>query len=141
MADVKTKPTSQDPRDFIKTIEPETKRRDSLTLLDLFEKSTGQKGVMWGVAIVGFGLYHYKSERSSQEGDWPLVGFSPRKQSLTLYVLTDREDRDELYEKLGKYKINGSCLHIKKLSDVDITILSSIIKNAYLKAKQLYLTK
>jgi len=83
MAEPKTKPTNQDPKDFLKTIKPEQKRIDSFALLEMFRKITGEKAVMWGTAIIGFGLYHYKSERSSQEGDWPLAGFSPRKQNLT----------------------------------------------------------
>ncbi len=82
MAEIKTKATNQDPKDFLSTIEPEQKRQDGFTLLELFQKVTGEKAVMWGSSIVGFGKYHYKSERSTQEGDWPLVGFHPPQTKL-----------------------------------------------------------
>jgi hypothetical protein len=80
MAEPKTKITKQNPKDFLNTIEPETKRADAFALLEMFEKVTGEKAVMWGDSMIGFGLYHYKSERSTQEGDWFLVGFSPRNE-------------------------------------------------------------
>src|SRR3990172_7895688 len=88
MAELKTKATKESAIDFINSVEPEAKRRDSQTLLKIFRRATGEKPVMWGTSIVGFGTWHYKSTRSSQEGDWPLVSFSPRKQNLTLYVMT-----------------------------------------------------
>ena len=90
---------------------------------------------MWGTSIVGFGSYHYKSERSSQEGDWPLTGFSPRKQALTLYVLSGFEGTDELLARLGKHKTGVGCLYIKKLSDVDLDVLSEIIEQSFKKMK------
>ena len=83
MSEPKTKPTKESVKDFLSKVEPDVKRQDSFTLLEMFEKITGEKAVMWGDSIVGFGQYHYKSERSKQEGDWMLVGFSPRKQNLT----------------------------------------------------------
>ena len=87
MAEQKTKATNQNPKDFLSKAEPEQKRLDSFALHELFQKVTGEAAVMWGESIVGFGMYHYKSERSTQEGDWFLVGFSPRKQNLTLASL------------------------------------------------------
>ncbi|KXK09202.1 MAG: hypothetical protein UZ21_OP11001000260 [Microgenomates bacterium OLB22] len=131
MAELKTKRTTQDPYEYLKTIEPEEKRQDCLTLIKLFEKVTGQDAVMWGTSIVGFGMYHYKSERSRQEGDWPLAAFAPRVQNLTLYSMMGNEDSKDLFEKLGKYKVSGSCLHIKRLSDVDLEVLEQIIKRSY----------
>ncbi len=132
MAELKTKATNQDPKEFLNTIKPSEKQKDSFTLLKMFEKETGEKAMMWGSSIIGFGKYHYKSERSSQEGDWPLVGFSPRKQSLTLYVMSDDKSAQELFKKLGKHTTSaGSCLYINKLSDVDLKVLSMIIKKAY----------
>ena len=89
-----------------------------------------------GAAIVGFGSYHYKSERSRQEGDWPLVAFSPRKQSLTLYSMQEAPDSDELLEKLGKHKVGGGCLYIKRLADVDQGVLARLIKSAYVSKKK-----
>ncbi len=135
MAEPKTKPTSQSPEDFLKTIEPHEKQQDSFLLLKMFKSITKEKAVMWGAAIVGFGKYHYKSERSSQEGDWMLTGFSPRKQNLTLYVLHGNNNSQELLSKLGKHKTSGGamggCLYINKLSDIDLVVLTKIIENSY----------
>ncbi len=131
MAELKTKPTNQDPRDFLNTIEPEQKRIDSFALLELFERITGEKAVMWGTSIVGFGTYHYKSERSTQEGDWPLVGFSPRKQNLTLYIMAGNGDNRALLESLGKHKKSVGCLYLNKLADVDQKALASLIKISF----------
>jgi hypothetical protein len=132
MAELKTKATHQDPKEFLNAVEPEQKRKDGFSLLELFKKVTGEKAVMWGTSIVGFGQYHYKSERSTQEGDWPLVGFSPRKQNLTLYIMHGNEGNQELLKKLGKHKSSsGSCLYINKLSDVDQKVLQELIKISY----------
>jgi hypothetical protein len=90
----------------------------------------------WPRGIVGFGKYHYKSDRSSQEGDWPLTGFSPRKQSLTLYALTGIQEVD--LRKLGKHKRSVSCLYINSLADVDLSVLKHIIKESYQTAKKRY---
>jgi hypothetical protein len=120
---------------FLNTIEPEQKRQDSLVLLKMFEKATGEKAVMWGPSIVGFGKYHYKSQKSSQEGDWMLVGFSPRKQNLTLYILHGNTENKALLDKLGKYKTSagiGGCLYINKLSDIDQKVLETLIEKSYL---------
>src|SRR6478609_6902366 len=125
MAELKTQITIQDPKDFLNTIEPEQKKTDGFALLEMFKKITGEKPVMWGSSIVGFGKYHYKSEKSKQEGDWMLVGFSPRKQNLTLYIMHGNNDNSAL-EKLGKHKTSSGisgCLYINKLSDVDQEVL------------------
>jgi hypothetical protein len=94
---------------------------------------------MWGPAIVGFGKYHYKSERSTQEGDWPLTAFSPRKQSLTLYLLPGFDKYKELLGKLGKHKTSKGCLYINKLSDVDEKILKELISTSFVETKKLFL--
>lgn len=127
MSEVKTKPTNQDPKGFLNTVRPEQKREDGFTLLKMFQKITGEKGVMWGTSIVGFGKYHFKSDRSTQEGDWPLVGFSPRKLNLTLYIIIQNSKFRNLLKKLGKYKTSKSCLYIKKLSDIDLNVLEALI--------------
>lgn len=139
MAEPKTKATTQPAEEFLKTIEPEQKRKDSFTLLEMFQKATGEKAVMWGTSIVGFGMYHYKSERSSQEGDWPMSGFSPRKQNLTLYVMDGNKDSQDLLKKLGKHKTSVACLYINKLSDVDLTVLSKLIEKSFLYMKKINL--
>lgn len=134
MAELKTKPTNQDPKEFLNSVQPEQRRLDSLILLDIFQRLTGEKPVMWGSSIVGFGQYHYKSERSSQEGDWPLVGFSPRKQNLSLYILPGYQQEPDLQlllQKLGKHKTSVGCLYINKLSDVDKDVLEEIIKKSH----------
>jgi len=138
MAEIKTKATQQDPREFLNSIEPEQKRKDSLVLLEMFEKATGEKAVMWGSSIVGFGKFHYKSERSRQEGDWPLVGFSPRKQNLTLYIIPLGNFDKSIFEGLGKYKTSVSCLYINKLADVNVDLLPGLIKLAYDETKKRY---
>jgi len=130
MAELKTKATKQSASAFLKTIEPEGKQQDSFALLKLFEKVTGEKPVMWGTSIIGFGMYHYESERSAQKGDWPLVGFSPRKQNLTLYIRHGIE-KNLLLKKLGKYKEGGGCLYINKLADIDIKVLTELIKASF----------
>ncbi len=138
MAEIKTKATKASVTAFLKSIKPEEKQKDGLALLQMFKKATGQKPVLWGSSIVGFGTFHYKSERSSQEGDWPLVGFSPRKQNLTLYVITGEGDDSVLLKKLGKHKTSVGCLYINKLADVDQRVLLSIIKKAYIYKKKLH---
>ncbi len=139
MAEPKTKPTSQSVAEFLSKVEPEQKRQDSFRLLELFEEITGEKAVMWGESIVGFGKYHYKSERSRQEGDWMLVGFSPRKQNLTLYILHGNKDNPAL-DKLGRHKTSnsgmGGCLYINKLSDVDEKVLGKLIETSYRSMKE-----
>lgn len=138
MAELKTKPTNASVEDYLNTIAPEQKKQDSLTLLTLFRRITGEKGQMWGAAIVGFGMFHYKSERSSQEGDWPLTGFSPRKQNLTLYLMQGFKDDQGLLQKLGKHKTSVGCLYINKLTDVDVAVLSQLIEKSYLQMKKLH---
>ncbi|MEX1112648.1 MAG: DUF1801 domain-containing protein [Candidatus Andersenbacteria bacterium] len=138
MAELKTKATKQSAKDFLNTVEPEEKRQDSFTILKIMKKVTGKNAVMWGASIVGFGKYHYKSERSSQEGDWPLIGFSPRKQNLTLYILAGFKDNQNLLKKLGKHKTSKGCLYIKRLSDVDMDVLEQLIRQSFQQMKQLH---
>jgi len=140
MAELKTKATDKDPEEFLNSIQPEEKRQDGFTLLEMFEQATGEKAVMWGTSIIGFGKYHYKSERSRQEGDWPMVGFSPRKQNLTLYVIPVGDIGEAALRNLGKHKTSVGCLYINKLADVDRELLSRIIKSSYDRMKKLYPT-
>lgn len=138
MAEIKTKATSASVTKFLKSIQPKEKQLDSFALLKLFEKITGEKPVMWGTSIVGFGNYHYKSQNSAQEGDWFLVGFSPRKQNLTLYILAWKQEDPALLAKLGKYKRGGGCLYINRLSDVDEKVLATLIKMVYMHRKKIH---
>lgn len=136
MSTLKTLPNDASVEDFINAVPEATKKEDSFTLLKMFMKITGEKPKMWGTSIVGFGQYHYKSEPSSQEGDWPLIGFSPRKQSLTLYIMPGFESLTGLLKDLGKHKISKGCLYINKLSDVDQVVLGKIIKQSFEIAKK-----
>jgi hypothetical protein len=83
---------------------------------------------MWGGTIIGFGSYHYKSERSRQEGDWPLIGFSPRKAAISLYVYSGCAGQEALLNELGKFKMGKGCIYVKKLSDIDIEILKIMMQ-------------
>ena len=132
---IKTRVNDASVEDFINSVKDETKREDSFKLLEIYKKSTKEPPKMWGTSIIGFGQYHYKSERSRQEGDWPLAGFSPRKQSLTLYVMSELGDYSDLLKDLGKHKTSKACLYIQKLSDVDMGVLEKIIERSYQDAK------
>lgn len=131
MSTLKTLENDASAHDFIATIDNEQRRVDGFALLKMFTEATGKQPRMWGESIVGFGKYHYKSERSSQEGDWPLVAFSPRKQNLTLYVMPSTGNLDDLLDKLGTHKTSKGCLYINKLADVDLLILAELIARAY----------
>lgn len=138
MADIKTKATTINPVDFLNKITPDQKREDGFKLLELFKKITGKKAVMWGPSMIGFDKYHYKSDRSSQEGDWPMAAFSPRKQNLTLYVMTGFSDLTGLLAKLGKHKTSVGCLYINKLDDVDMNVLEEIVRKSYQEMRAKY---
>lgn len=138
MAELKTQATAVNPKKFLNAITPASKRADGLKLLEMFQNATGEPAVLWGTSIVGFGKYHYKSERSSQEGDWPLVGFSPRKQNLTLYIMSGLSSHQDLLKNLGKYKASVGCVYINKLADVDETVLEKLISLSYQQMKKRY---
>ena len=137
MADIKTKPTEVKVEDFLNAVEPEWKRDDAFVVLELMEKITGEKAVMWGPSIVGFGKYHYKYE-SGREGDMPIAAFSPRKSALVVYLLRGFEGEKNLLENLGKYKISKACLYINKLSDVNLTVLEQLIRDSIESVKKKY---
>lgn len=129
MAELKTKKTEVSVHEFIHSFtDSEQKRKDSYELIELMQKITGAEPKMWGPSIIGFGMYHYKSERSTQEGDWPLIGFSPRKAAISLYVYTGNPEHEHLLTNLGKFKMGKACIYIKKLSDIDQKELSKLIK-------------
>ena len=136
MAELKTRKNNLSAMEFINSVNDEQKRKDSLELMRIYEDITSEKAIMWGSSIIGFGQYHYKSDRSSQEGDWPLVGFSPRKQQLTLYFMDGFDNYKRELEKLGKHKISVGCLYLKKLEDIDINVLKQMIKMSYSSMKK-----
>lgn len=133
---IKTKVNDSSVEDFINGVEGEVKRQDAFTLLEIYQRLTDEPAKMWGTSIIGFGQYHYKSERSSQEGEWPLAAFSPRKQNLTLYVMSELHDYSDILKNLGKYKTSKACLYINKLADVDMSLLEKLIKKSYLNARK-----
>jgi len=134
LAEAKTKPTKQSVTDFIKSLPDAQTRADCSAIAKLMETATKSKGVMWGSSIAGFGNRKIKYA-GGKEADWPLVGFSPRKQNLTLYIgLGDGGDPD-LLSKLGKHSTGKGCLYIKHLSDIDLPTLRKLI-NASLKRKK-----
>jgi len=129
MAELKTKKTAASVKDFLNSVPDERKRKDSFAILKLMQAVTGAKPAMWGPSIVGFGSYHYKYA-SGREADWPLAGFSPRKQNLTLYIMAGFDGYGELLGKLGKYKTGKACLYINKLEDVDLPTLRELVRRS-----------
>jgi len=129
MAELKTQPTGLDPEAFLNQIEDEQKRRDSFEILRILKTATGAEPQMWGDSIVGFGSYHYRYA-SGREGDWPLTGFSPRKQDLTIYLTYGFEQFEALMARLGKYKTGKACLYIKRLADVDPAVLQELVERS-----------
>lgn len=136
MAEQKTKVTNARAEDFLGSVENETRRQDGLELLKIYKRVTKLPPKMWGPSIVGFGLWHYKSERSSQEGDWPLAAFSPRKQYMTLYV--EPRDFPELLKDLGKHGASKACLYINKLDDVDLRVLEKLVAASFKRDREKY---
>ncbi|MFK7843073.1 MAG: DUF1801 domain-containing protein [Sphingorhabdus sp.] len=133
-ANLKTKPTDADVLAFIETAEPEVRREESLKLIELFRKVTGEEPKMWGPSIIGFGSYDYKYE-SGREGTSPRSAFSPRKAKHSLYLMgayctpEARAEQDRLFGLLGKHKVGKSCLYINRLEQVDMNILEELIRN------------
>ena len=129
MAEIKTKQTNASVSEFINQfVDSEQKRKDSFELIKLMQEFTGFKPKMWGPSMIGFGVYHYKSERSRQEGDWPLVGFSPRKAAISLYVYTGAKEHEYLLNDLGKFTMGKACIYVKKLSDINQDVLKRLMK-------------
>lgn len=129
MSTVKTHQTEQNVFEFIETFaNSEQKKKDSLELIKIMQEFTGFEPKMWGPSIIGFGVYHYKSEKSRQEGDWPMVGFSPRKSAISLYVYTGLEEHANLLEGLGKFTMGKACIYVKKLSDIDCDAMKQIME-------------
>ena len=135
MAELKTKRNNASVSDFINAVDNEQRRKDAFDLLALFENISQCTAEMWGDAIIGFGSYTYKYE-SGRALDWMLTGFSPRKQNLSLYIMTGFSKYSELLEKLGKHKKSKGCLYINKLSDVDLNVLELIIKDSITQMKE-----
>ncbi len=137
MSDLKTKKNRASVRKFLESVENQTRREDAFEVLELMEKVTGEAPAMWGKSIVGFGSYHYKYA-SGQEGDFMLVGFSPRKQNLVLYIMPGFSAYGELMKKLGKHKTGKSCLYINKLEDVHLPTLRKLVRESVKSMRKKY---
>lgn len=135
MAENKTRPTRKSVASYLAAIEDPSRQADCKTIAAMMEELTGAKPKMWGESIVGFGDYRYKYA-SGREGDWFLAGFSNRKQSLTLYIMGYLEYYTEILEDLGKHKHGKGCLYIKKLSDVDLNVLRTLISTSIERLKK-----
>lgn len=126
MAELKTKPNDASVAQFLNKISDETLRKDCRTLVQIMQQVTKAKPKMWGSSIVGFGSYHYRYA-SGREADWLLTGFAPRKQNLTVYILSGFEQSGELMQKLGKHTTSKSCLYIKRLDDIHLPTLKKLV--------------
>ncbi|MFQ5400826.1 MAG: DUF1801 domain-containing protein [Anaerolineae bacterium] len=133
----KTQPTDQSVTDFLHSVPDEKKRADCFQILELMRTVTGEAPRMWGDSMVGYGRYHYKYA-SGREGEWFLTGFAPRKQALTLYIMSGFDQYDELLGRLGKFKTGKSCLYVKKLEDVNLNVLQELIQQSVAHMKQTY---
>ena len=135
MADNKTRPTTASVTEFVNAIDDSRMRADAKKVAAMMRRATGKRARMWGPGIVGYGSYHYRYE-SGREGDFMIIGFSPRKQALTVYIMPGFSRFSELMSRLGKYKTGKSCLYIKRLADVDEAVLEQLVREsvAYLRA-------
>ncbi|MDE2862690.1 MAG: DUF1801 domain-containing protein [Chloroflexota bacterium] len=130
MSQNKTQKTGASVEEFLESVASPRRREDGFAVLAMMREITGLEPEMWGPSIIGFGDYHYKYE-SGREGDFFLTGFSPRKQSLTLYIMSGLEGHEDLLEKLGKHRTGAACLYINKLADVDTDILRDLIRISF----------
>jgi hypothetical protein len=136
--DNKTAVTNKDPLEFIdEWVVDEQKRKDSLVLIEMMKQITGHQPKMWGPTMIGFGDWHYVSA-SGREGDWFSMGFSPRKAAISLYITMDAASHPELMQKLGKHTVGKGCIYVKRLSDIDMTVLEELIRTEYSNLKKVY---
>jgi hypothetical protein len=133
--ELKTKVNDASVTNFLNSVADEQKRNDCFEILTMMKQITKEEPKMWGSSIVGFGSYHYKG-KSGREGDWMLIGFSPRKQNLTLYLTGGFDTHADLLKKLGKFTTSVGCLYIKTLNDVDKKVLKALLQASAKKMKQ-----
>ncbi len=129
MAELKTQPTDESVELFLNSVESDNKRTDSFMILKMMSEVTGSEPKMWGDSIIGFGKYRYRYA-SGRQGEWFLVGFSPRKRNLTLYIMSGFDGYDSLLDELGKFTTGKSCLYINKLEDIDLDTLRELVKRS-----------
>lgn len=137
MADLKTRPDEGDVEAFLASVENEKRRQDCRVVMDLMAELTGEPPTLWGDSIIGLGSYHYVYD-SGREGDWFLTGVSPRKRSLTVYIMAGFDRYDQLMQQLGKHRTGKSCLYINKLEDVDLDILRQLVRESVAYMRERY---
>jgi Domain of unknown function (DU1801) len=126
MAKTKTNYTGQDVIVFVNSyVDNEQKKADSFRLIEIMQECSDAEPKMWGPTIIGFGNYHYKYA-SGHEGDAPVLGFSPRKAAFSLYVYSDTERSKLVLADLGKFKMSKACIYVKKLSDINLSVLKEL---------------
>lgn len=139
MSEIKTKVTDVDVYEFIESFaNTERKKQDSYELIKMMQEVSGEPPKMWGPTMIGFGKYHYKSNRSKQEGDWFVIGFSPRKAAISLYVYSGTEKQDELLKSLGKYKMGKACIYVNKLADINLDVLKQMMIDSIKHTKEVW---
>ncbi|MGG1632587.1 DUF1801 domain-containing protein [Rossellomorea sp. NRS-1567] len=129
MYELKTKENDSNVIEFIEAVENEKKRDDAYKLLDIFTETTGFEAKMWGPSIIGFGSYHYKY-KTGHEGDAPLVGFSPRKEKISLYFAPGDPEREKVLDSFGKHTTGKACVYINKVADIDQDVLKQLINQS-----------
>lgn len=137
MYELKTKQNDNSVIEFIEKVDSPKKREDAYQLLDIFTEATGYEAKMWGPSIIGFGSYHYKYA-SGHEGEAPLVGFSPRKAKISLYLSACDPARESLLNELGKHTTGKSCVYINKLADIDVSVLKDLIEHSIKHLRETY---
>ena len=140
VAELKTMPTKASVSEFVDAIEDREKRADAKKVAAMMRAATGKRAKMWGTSIVGFGVYQYTNS-VGKDFEWPITGFSPRKQALTVYIMPGFGPFAALMKKLGKYKTGKSCLYIKRLSDIDEKVLQKLIDGSVKRMRKAYKTK
>jgi hypothetical protein len=130
LTEIKTKETTSSVADFINSVNDEQKRKDSLVILEMMKKISGEEPKMWGASLIGFGNKRYKSPKTGREVEWFLIGFSPRKANISLHLVLDIKKQTTALNKLGKFKTGAGCLYINKLNDIDINVLKELIQAA-----------
>lgn len=139
-AEIKTKPTAASVDAFISAVPNEARRNDAKTALALFRRATGKEPRMWGPSIIGFGEYRYKYE-SGREGEMCMTGFSPRGSATVFYVVGGVPETDELFGRLGKFKMGKSCIYVKSLADIDLKVMTAIIEKSVAYVRKTYPAK
>lgn len=137
MAEMKTKPTGASVKAFLDAVEDEARRKDAKALAALMKRVTGCSPKMWGPSIVGYGSYHYEYA-SGHSGDMCLVGFSPRRGELSVYLMVVGEEGEKLFAALGKHRRGKACLYIRRLADVDLAVLEQLVARSFAETRRLY---